>query len=204
MRRYSQNEINEVAEVLNRDGVISIPTDTVYGVCARINSQKAFENLVNAKHRPANKSFPVLCLNEEQIKSIAIVNSNAEKLIHAFMPGPITIVLKKKKEAFEYINNAGKRTSDELAVRILPLKFIKELIQKVGSPLFLSSANLSGQEVCKTLDEIEVVFPNIDGIVEGDVSFGQASTIVDCTSDEIVIQREGPISKERIMEVLKN
>lgn len=204
MRRYSQNEINEVAEVLNRDGVISIPTDTVYGVCARINSQKAFENLVNAKHRPANKSFPVLCLNEEQIKSIAIVNSNAEKLIHAFMPGPITIVLKKKKEAFEYINNAGKRTSDELAVRILPLKFIKELIQKVGSPLFLSSANLSGQEVCKTLDEIEEVFPNIDGIVEGDVSFGQASTIVDCTSDEIVIQREGPISKERIMEVLKN
>ena len=203
MRRYSQNEINEVAEVLNRDGVISIPTDTVYGVCARINSQKAFENLVNAKHRPANKSFPVLCLNEEQIKSIAIVNSNAEKLIHAFMPGPITIVLKKKKEAFEYINNAGKRTSDELAVRILPLKFIKELIQKVGSPLFLSSANLSGQEVCKTLDEIEEVFPNIDGIVEGDVSFGQASTIVDCTSDEIVIQREGPISKERIMEVLK-
>ena len=204
MRRYSQNEINEVAEVLNRDGVISIPTDTVYGVCARINSQKAFENLVNAKHRPANKSFPVLCLNEEQIKSIAIVNSNAEKLIHAFMPGPITIVLKKKKEAFEYIHNAGKRTSDELAVRILPLKFIKELIQKVGSPLFLSSANLSGQEVCKTLDEIEEVFPNIDGIVEGDVSFGQASTIVDCTSDEIVIQREGPISKERIMEVLKN
>ena len=204
MRRYSQNEINEVAEVLNRDGVISIPTDTVYGVCARINSQKAFENLVNAKHRPANKSFPVLCLNEEQIKSIAIVNSNAEKLIYAFMPGPITIVLKKKKEAFEYINNAGKRTSDELAVRILPLKFIKELIQKVGSPLFLSSANLSGQEVCKTLDEIEEVFPNIDGIVEGDVSFGQASTIVDCTSDEIVIQREGPISKERIMEVLKN
>ena len=204
MRRYSQNEINEVAEVLNRDGVISIPTDTVYGVCARINSQKAFENLVNAKHRPANKSFPVLCLNEEQIKSIAIVNSNAEKLIHAFMPGPMTIVLKKKAEAFDYINNAGKRTSDELAVRILPLKFIKELIQKVGSPLFLSSANLSGHEVCKTLDEIEAVFPNIDGIVEGDVSFGQASTIVDCTSDEIVIQREGPISKERIMEVLKN
>ena len=204
MRRYSQNEIDELAEILNNDGVISIPTDTVYGVCARINSQKAFDNLVNAKHRPANKSFPVLCLDEEQIESIAIVNEKAQKLIRAFLPGPMTIVLKKKKEAFEYINNAGERTSDELAIRILPLEFIKELIKKVGSPLFLSSANLSGQEVCKTLDEIEEVFPNIDGIVEGDVSFGQASTIVDCTSDEIVIQREGPISKERIMEVLKN
>lgn len=203
MRRYSQNEIDELAKILNSDGVISIPTDTVYGVCARINSQKAFDNLVNAKHRPANKSFPVLCLNEEQIKSIAIVNSNAEKLIRAFMPGAITIVLKKKREAFEYINNAGTRISDELAVRILPLKFVNELIQKVGSPLFLSSANLSGQEVCKTLDEIEATFPEIDGIVEGEVSFGQASTIVDCTCEEIKIQREGPISKERIMEVLK-
>ena len=204
MRRFSQNDIDELAEILNKDGVISVPTDTVYGVCSRINSKKAFDNLVNAKHRPANKSFPVLCLNEEQIKSIAIVNANAEKLIRAFMPGPMTIVLKKKAEAFDYINNAGTRTSDELAVRILPLKFIKELIQKVGSPLFLSSANLSGQEVCKTLDEIEAVFPNIDGIVEGEVSFGRASTIVDCTSEEIKIQREGPISKERIMEVLKN
>lgn len=203
MRRYSQNEIDELAKILNSDGVISIPTDTVYGVCARINSQKAFDNLVNAKHRPANKSFPVLCLNEKQIKSIAIVNSNAEKLIRAFMPGAITIVLKKKREAFEYINNAGTRISDELAVRILPLKFVNELIQKVGSPLFLSSANLSGQEVCKTLDEIEATFPDINGIVEGEVSFGQASTIVDCTCEEIKIQREGPISKERIMEVLK-
>lgn len=203
MRRYSQNEIDELAEILNNDGVISIPTDTVYGVCARINSQKAFDNLVNAKHRPANKSFPVLCLDEEQIESIAIVNDNAQKLIRAFLPGPMTIVLKKKKEAFEYINNAGERTSDELAIRILPLEFIKELIKKVGSPLFLSSANLSGQEVCKTLEEIEEVFPNIDGIVKGEVSFGKASTIVDCTNEEIKIQREGPISKEQIMEVLK-
>ena len=203
MRRYSQNEIDELAEILNNDGVISIPTDTVYGVCARINSQKAFDNLVNAKHRPANKSFPVLCLDEEQIESIAIVNDNAQKLIRAFLPGPMTIVLKKKKEAFEYINNAGERTSDELAIRILPLEFIKELIKKVGSPLFLSSANLSGQEVCKTLEEIEEVFPNINGIVKGEVSFGKASTIVDCTNEEIKIQREGPISKEQIMEVLK-
>ena len=47
MRRYSQNEIDELAQILKNDGVVSIPTDTVYGVCARINSQKAFDNLVN-------------------------------------------------------------------------------------------------------------------------------------------------------------
>lgn len=203
MRRYSQNEVDELANILKKDGVISVPTDTVYGVCARINSKKAHDKLVDIKKRPDNKSFPVMCLNEEQIKGIAIVNSNAEKLIRAFMPGPITLVLNKRPEVFSYINNAGTRISDELAVRIVPLKVLEELIQKTGSPIFLTSANISGEKVCNSLDDIEKTFPNLDGILEGEISFGQASTIVDCTSSEIKIQRQGPISEEKIMEVLK-
>lgn len=203
MRRYSQNEVDELANILKKDGVISVPTDTVYGVCARINSKKAHDKLVDIKKRPDNKSFPVMCLNEEQIKGIAIVNSNAEKLIRAFMPGPITLVLNKRPEVFSYINNAGTRISDELAVRIVPLKVLEELIQKTGSPIFLTSANISGEKVCNSLDDIEKMFPNLDGILEGEISFGQASTIVDCTSSEIKIQRPGPISVEKIMEVLK-
>lgn len=203
MRRYSQNEVDELANILKKDGVISVPTDTVYGVCARINSKKAHDKLVDIKKRPDNKSFSVMCLNEEQIKGIAIVNSNAEKLIRAFMPGPITLVLNKRPEVFSYINNAGTRISDELAVRIVPLKVLEELIQKTGSPIFLTSANISGEKVCNSLDDIEKTFPNLDGILEGEISFGQASTIVDCTSSEIKIQRQGPISEEKIMEVLK-
>ena len=203
MRRYNQSEIDELANILKKDGIISVPTDTVYGICARINSKKAYDKLVDIKKRPDNKSFPVLCLDEEQIKSIAIVNSNAEKLIRTFMPGPITLVLNKKPEVFSYINNAGTRISDELAVRIVPLKVLEELIKKTGSPIFLTSANISGEKVCNSLEDIEKMFPNLDGILEGEISFGQASTIVDCTSDEIKIQRPGPISVEKIMEVIE-
>ncbi len=202
MKRYKQNETNELANILKNDGVISVPTDTVYGLCARINSKKAYDKLVDIKNRPANKSFPVMCLDVEQIKSIAIVNESAKKLICAFMPGPITLVLNKKPEAFSYINNAGERMSDELAVRIAPLSVLEELIQKTESPLFLTSANISGNPVCNTLEDVENLFPNLDGILEGKISFGEASTIVDCTSDEIKIQRVGPISVEDIMEVL--
>ena len=61
MKRYKQSEIEEVATVLKNDGVISVPTDTVYGICARINSSKAYLKLVSVKNRPSNKSFPVLC-----------------------------------------------------------------------------------------------------------------------------------------------
>ena len=143
MRRYKQNEIEEVAAVLKNDGVISVPTDTIYGICARINSNKAYEKLVRVKNRPSTKSFPVLCKDLEQIKSIAIVDEKTLKLIKAFLPGPLTLVLKKRLEAFTYINNAGTKGTDELAVRMIPSKFLNELIERVESPLFLTSANKS-------------------------------------------------------------
>ena len=204
MKRYKQSEIEEVSTILKNDGVISIPTDTVYGICARINSSKAYQNLVKVKHRPSNKSFPVLCKDLEQIKSIAVVDERALKLIKAFMPGPLTLVLNKRPDAFSYINNAGARETDELAIRMIPSEFLNELIDKVGSPLFLTSANKSGMNVCRSLDEIEEECPTLDGMVMGDVSFGEASTIVDLTSDDINIQRHGPISDDEIMKVLNN
>ena len=203
MKRYKQSEIEKIATILKNDGVISVPTDTVYGICARINSSKAYNNLVKVKNRPSTKSFPVLCKDLEQIKSIAILDNNALKLIKAFMPGPLTLVLNKRPEAFSYINNAGTRETDELAIRMIPSEFLNELIDKVGSPLFLTSANKSGMDVCRSLDEIEEECPTLDGMVIGDVSFGEASTIVDLTLDDIKIQRQGPISEDEIMKVLK-
>ena len=203
MKRYKQSEIEEVVTVLKSDGVISVPTDTVYGICARINSSKAYLKLVSVKNRPSNKSFPVMCSDIEQIKSIAIIDEKALKLIKAFMPGPITLVLNKRPDVLSYINNAGTRETDELAIRMAPTPFLKELIKEVGSPLFLSSANKSGKDVCKSLDEIEIECPTLDGMVMGDVSFGEASTIIDCTDNDIKIQRQGPISEDEIMKALK-
>ena len=107
MRRYKQSEIKELATILKNDGVISVPTDTVYGICARINSSKAYDKLVSVKNRPSNKSFPIMCSDIEQIKSIAIIDQKALKLIKAFMPGPITLVLNKRPDVLSYINNAG-------------------------------------------------------------------------------------------------
>lgn len=203
MKRYKQSEIEEVITVLKNDGVISVPTDTVYGICARINSSKAYLKLVSVKNRPSTKSFPVMCSDIEQIKSIAIIDDKVLKLIKTFMPGPITLVLNKRPDVLSYINNAGTRETDELAIRMAPTPFLKELIKEVGSPLFLSSANKSGKDVCKSLDEIEIECPTLDGMVMGDVSFGEASTIIDCTDNDIKIQRQGPISEDEIMKALK-
>ncbi len=203
MKIYEQNEIDELANILKNDRVIAVPTDTVYGICARIDSVNAYEKLKDIKKRPNNKNFPLMCKDEEEIKSIAIVNKQAEKLISAFMPGPVTFILNKKPEVMEYINNAGGKISSEMAVRMAPTNTLRELIAKVGSPIFMTSANRSGNQICKNLEEIEKECPNLDGIMKGNVSFGQSSTIIDCTTDTIKIQREGPITKEQILEVLR-
>ena len=198
IKRYTKNKINELANILKKDGVISVPTDTVYGLCARVNSIKAYNNLVVAKSRPINKPFPIMCADEEQIKSIAIVDEKAEKIIRKLMPGPITLILKKKLDLPEYVNNGG----STIAVRMASSKMLEDLIRKTGSPIFMTSANQSGKNVCTNLDEIEKACPTLDGMLEGNVSFGTSSTIVDCVSEPIKILREGPISLEQIEKVI--
>lgn len=200
IKRYKQSEIDKLAEILRKDGVISVPTDTVYGVCARIDSVKAYQRLRKVKNRPIDKPFPIMCANEEQIKSIAIIDEKAQKLIQAFMPGPITLILKKNHKIPGYVNN----NKDTIAVRMATSKALENLIERVGSPIFMSSANQSGKSTCTTLDEIEKECPDIDAIMEGDVSLGKASTIVDCTLEQIHILRLGPISMEQIKKAIQS
>ena len=198
IKRYKQDEIEELVEILKNDGVISVPTDTVFGICARINSEIAHDKLVEVKKRPINKAFPIMCANEEQIKSIAVVNEREEKLIKSFMPGPITLVLKKNKALPKYATN-GK---DTIAVRMATSKPIEKLILKLKCPIFMTSANQSGEPTCTSLDEIEKMCPKLDGMMEGNVIFSKGSTIIDCSADEIKILREGPITIEQINEIV--
>ena len=199
MKRYSQSEIAAMAEILKNDGVLSVPTDTVYGVCARMDSEKAQENLRDVKHRPLTKAFPVVCADEDQIKEIAYVDDRAEKLIRAFMPGPVTFILKKKEEVPAYVNGG----METLAIRMATSDALRELIKAAGAPVFMTSANQSGEPVCTSLDEIEKSCPTLDGMMEGNVSFGEASTIIDCTGKELKILRQGPVTMEQIEKALQ-
>ena len=197
MKRYKQTEIKELAAILKNDGVISVPTDTVFGVCARMNSHQAQENLREVKNRPETKAFPVMCSDKEQIKSIAVVDERAERIIDSFMPGPLTIILKRREDVPSFVNGG----LETLAIRLAPSIAVKQLIEQTGSPLFMTSANQSGQPVCTTLDEIEQQCPLLSAMMEGEVSYGEASTIVDCTKDELQVVRKGPITEEQLKNV---
>ena len=195
---YNENEIDELVYILKNDGVISVPTDTVYGLCGKIDSIKAYEKLLDIKERPINKAFPIMCADEKQVRKIGIVDKNVEKLISEFMPGPITLILERNENLDDYITN-GKNT---IAVRIATTKALVELIRKVGTPIFMTSANKSGEPECKNIAEIEKLSPLLDGILYGKYSFGKASTIVDCRFGEIKIIRKGPISEKEIRDIL--
>lgn len=200
MKRFSEDDIEEIVDILKNNGVISVPTDTVYGVCARIDSKKAHDNLILVKNRPKTKPFPVMCANEEQIKGIAIVNEKAEKIIKSFMPGPITIVLNKKETVPDYVTN-GKKT---IAIRMATSKTLEKIILSLGAPIFMSSANQSGEKTSESLEEIEKNCPKINGILEGKIKLGVGSTIIDCTSEKIKVLREGPIKLEEINNIINH
>jgi len=201
MKIFNNNDVSEMVNILKNDGILCVPTDTVYGLCVRINSEEAFNKLVSFKNRPANKSFPVMCSDIEQIKKVAVVDEVGEKLINSFMPGPITIVLKKRDDYS--VNNRGTMDIRDVGIRMATSPVLKKVIDELGMPIFMTSANLSGEPVCTSMEEIKEVFPNLDGILEGRVSYGLSSTIVSLV-DDVRIIREGPISSDEIMRVVND
>ncbi|MBO7703701.1 MAG: threonylcarbamoyl-AMP synthase [Solobacterium sp.] len=191
MRRFREDETTEMAALLKEGGCLSVPTDTVFGICAAMN-EASMEKLYEVKNRPRSRQFPIVCSDLSMLEDIAVVSREARRVIQAFMPGPLTVVLRKTAKIPDYA--AG----ETIAVRLAMSEALRRLVEETGSPLFLTSANRSGEKECESLDEIEKACPKLDGMMEGSVSFGRASTILDCSDEEWRILREGPISREEI------
>ena len=115
------------------------------------------------------------------------------------MPGPVTVILKKKDEVPDFVNG-GLPTR---AVRMATSEPLEKLIRAVGVPLLMTSANQSGQKTCETLDEIELACPGLNGIMYGKPTFQTASTIIDCSGEQVRVLRKGPVSEEQIQNVLE-
>lgn len=183
-------------ECLKNDGVIAYPTDTVYGLCCRFDSIKAMEHLREIKNRPLEKSFPIMVSSVEQLTKIAYVDDKIIKLVNKYMPGPITLILKKKDLIEGWMNDHR----DTIAVRMACDDILKGIIDDLGVPVFMTSANKSGESVCKTSKEISEKL-TVDMIYDGKPKGELASSIVDCTNGFKVI-RLGLITQDMIDETI--
>ena len=195
----TKDEIQDVIECVANGGIVAFPTDTVYGLGVVYDNLDALNRLKLSKGRPENKPIPMMIGNIKQLDEVAYVSDPARKLVEAFMPGAFTIILKKKNSVDDAITNGF----DTIGVRMPEDDFILEMINTLGKPMLVTSANLSGAPTGITYDDVNQDFDGrIDMIVAGECKGLLSSTIVSCV-DEISIVRVGPISEEEIRKVLE-
>lgn len=200
MEYLTKKDINECVKILKNGGILAFPTETVFGLGVISSSEIAFSKLVETKKRPPNKPFTMMCSKLEQVDNYVEINETTKKVVKAFMPGPITIVAKAKKNVPSYLD----LKSGFIGFRIPDDEFILKMIDKVGSALLVPSANPSNEAPALTDKEVIKYFDNeIDGVVEGVCDKLSPSTVVKINESEITVLREGPISKEQIMEAIK-
>jgi L-threonylcarbamoyladenylate synthase len=193
------NAILSGLEVLLSGGLVAFPTDTVYGVGSLAFHPQAIESIYVAKDRPMEKAIPVLIGdNEDLIKVAEEIPIFAMRLIARFWPGPLTILVPKKPtlpEAISATSTVGVRVPDHDIARAL---------LRLAGPMAVTSANISGLESPTTAQQ---VFAQLGGRIAmiidgGETPGGIPSTLVDCTGDEIQILREGPITKEQLLNAI--
>ena len=199
MKIYTQNQIEETVVALKNHNSVALPTDTVYGLAVLYGDLKDLQHLKDLKDRDANKPIPFMVNGIEMMESIAQVDERTKKIVETFLPGALTLVLPVSKSLDPTYTN-GK---DTIAIRIPDEPFILQVIEKLKTPLLVSSANQSGQPAALSVEQVQEQLPNVDVIISGQCARQQASTIVDCTKEELVILREGPISLEELNASLK-
>ena len=191
--KYTKEDIDLIKEELLNGKLIAFPTDTVFGL-ACVMDIDAIKKVYIAKGRDFNKPLPVMCSGYEMISKIAYVDEKTKRIIDKFMPGALTIVFKKKDELDPYITQ-GKPT---VGIRVPNDEWIINLIEKIGKPIMVTSANIS--DTCSLLKWEDVYFQmneKIDGIVCENARGDKSSTIID-VSDGLKLLREGPIDFKEI------
>lgn len=188
-----ESELNKIKEILDNDGVIIFPTDTVYGIACNCFSEKAIKKIFDIKKRPENKPINVLSNNLDKIKLVSRNISEKEKfLIDKYMPGALTIILDKNEKVSDILT-AG---LDTIGVRIPKNNISLRILENVSYPLATTSANISGDSAgIKITDFLKEFDGVVDAIIDGgETDLKVASTIVRVESDnKLKIIREGTL-----------
>jgi len=191
--------ISAALQVLEQDGILAFPTDTVYGLGALAHSREGIDRLFEAKIRDTSKAIAVLIGDLEQLELVAAdLPESAHTLAKKFWPGAITLIMARHTGLPENIS-----PWPTIGVRMPDHAFACALIQAAG-PLATTSANLSGGPDPKTAQDVLAQLRGRVGLVldGGDARGGVPSTVVDCTRSPVAILRHGAIPDDEIFQAL--
>ncbi|WP_297096913.1 L-threonylcarbamoyladenylate synthase [uncultured Draconibacterium sp.] len=196
VRLYNENpnprDIRKVVDVLRDGGVIVYPTDTVYGLGCDITNQKAVEKVARYKGIQVEKNnFSFICSDFSHLSDYTKpIPSHIFKLIRKNLPGPFTFILNANNNVPRYFK--GKKKT--VGIRIPDNNIIREIVRELGNPILSSSVH-DDDEILEYTTDPELIHEKFAELAEivVDGGFGELipSTIVDCTSDEPTLIRQG-------------
>lgn len=193
-------DYTKIHDVLDNHGVIAFPTETVMGLGVYFDDEIAYKRLNEIKRRPENKPYSMMIGDPSLIHKYAYINESGQKLIDAFMPGEITLLLKAKEDVPSWVTHG----TGIIGIRVPADEDICEMLLKLKKPLLVPSANRAGEmPTCNSI-EVKTIFGDEVGyIVDGFAKGGISSTIIDITENEPKIIREGRITFDHVKEVLE-
>ena len=189
--KSNQSNIKKAKKYLNKNCCIGVPTETVYGLAANAYVDSAVKKIFNLKKRPKNNPLIVHYFDINSLKKDCFINDNFIKLYKKFSPGPITYVLKLKKNSkiSKYVTNNQK----SLAVRFPKHTLFKNLLKQLNYPLAAPSANIATKVSAVKIQDVKEEFGNkIEYILDGGkCAIGIESTIISLINKPTVLRLGG-------------
>ena len=197
-----QSNIKKAKNYLDKNHCVAVPTETVYGLAGNAYSNMSVKKIFNLKKRPKNNPLIVHYLDINKLKDDCHINDNFIKLYNHFSPGPITFILKLKKDSkiSKFVTN--KQTS--LAVRFPKHPLFRKLLKVLNYPLAAPSANISTRlSSVKASDVVEEFGSKIKYVLDGGrCQIGLESTIINLLSKPTIL-RFGGLDISEIEKILK-
>ncbi len=186
-------KIDRATKILKEGGVIAYPTDTAYGLGADLFNSKAVDKIYKIKGRDFNKPLTLIAANLNQVKKIAAVSPEEQKIISEYWPGPLTILLKAKNKEAKKIGKDGL-----IGVRVPDSETARSLADKLGKPIIATSANMAGKPECYSIYCVvnqfmnKIYFPDLilDG---GNLRARKITTIIKVVNNQPKIIRQGKV-----------
>ena len=188
-------QVDEIVGVLERDGVVVLPTDTVYGLAALPSSRHAVERVFALKGRRADVPVAVLCASAAQALALAKPVPGAERVADRFWPGPLTLVLPRRTGLDLHLGGR----EDTIGLRVPDHELVRAVTERVG-PIATTSANRHGQPTAATASDAAASLTEPpDLVVDGGRLESSASTVVDASTSPWSCLRDGPISAAEVI-----
>ena len=191
---YNENphprEIEKVVSVLREGGIVIYPTDTLYGIGCDALNVRAVEKICDLKGiNPQKSNLSIICNDLSIMSEYAKVSTPTFKLMKRNLPGPFTFILPTTSSLPKIYKN--KKT---VGIRVPDNNIIREIVSQLGNPVLNTSVKDDNLEV-EYITDPELIFEKwgdiVDIVIDGGVGGIEGSTVIDCTSDEPIIVRQG-------------